>query len=140
MIVFLGNYLTFGLLMSFIIGAGIYVLIEIAYDNTSHRSMAFIGGTCFVFCGALDEWFMLPDMCFWLLIALIITTMEYLAGKIWNEDYKIWDYRKIGIKTKKRWIPLNIEGQICLPFSIIWFYPIAPFLMWLDNILRFIFP
>lgn len=130
----------YGILMRFIIGAGIYVLIEIMYDNTSHRSMALLGGFAFVFCGFLDEWYVMPDVAFWALISLIITVLEYLVGKIVNEDYKIWDYRKIGLRIKGRWIPLNLEGQICVPFSLIWFFPIAPFLMWLDNILRFIFP
>ena len=41
----------------------------------------------------------------------IITGVELLAGAIWNRSYRVWDYRDL---------PLNLKGQICLPFSLLW--------------------
>ena len=40
-----------------------------------------------------------------------ITSMEYIVGKIFNSDYHIWDYRDM-------W--LNIDGQVCLVYFLLW--------------------
>lgn len=130
----------FGLFMRFAIGSAVYVFIEVMYDNTTDRWMAVMGGSLFVFCGSFDEWFMVPNLAYWFLIALTIVIIEYIGGRLVNGDFHIWDYRKVGITIDGEWIPLHFGGQVCLPFFAIWFFPIAPFLMWLDNILRFIFP
>ena len=49
-----------------------------------------------------------------LLGAIIITAIELLFGYIFNIKYgmKVWDYSNQ---------PLNLFGQICLPFSLLWF-------------------
>ncbi len=46
--------------------------------------------------------------------ALIITAVELLFGYIFNLKYgmNVWDYSNM---------PLNFLGQICLPFSVLWF-------------------
>ncbi len=46
--------------------------------------------------------------------ALIITAVELIFGLIFNLKYhmQVWDYSNM---------PLNLLGQICLPFSILWF-------------------
>ena len=36
---------------------------------------------------------------------------EYAAGLLFNRSYAVWDYRDQ---------PMNLHGQICLPFSLIW--------------------
>ena len=41
----------------------------------------------------------------------IITIVEYAAGLLVNRDYAVWDYRDT---------PLNLHGQICLPFCLLW--------------------
>ena len=43
--------------------------------------------------------------------SFICTAGELLTGLIFNRTYQIWDYREL---------PLNYQGQICLPFSLLW--------------------
>lgn len=46
--------------------------------------------------------------------AVIITVLEFICGCIVNLalGWNVWDYSNT---------PLNILGQVCLPFTIIWF-------------------
>ena len=46
--------------------------------------------------------------------ALVITCIELIAGVIFNILLRqdVWDYSNM---------PLNFLGQICLPFSAVWF-------------------
>ena len=76
----------FGLFMRFAIGSAVYVFIEVMYDNTTDRWMAVMGGSLFVFCGSFDEWFMVPNLAYWFLIALTIVIIEYIGGKPVSED------------------------------------------------------
>jgi len=41
----------------------------------------------------------------------MITAVELATGLLVNRDHHIWDYRSL---------PLNYQGQICLPFSLLW--------------------
>lgn len=45
---------------------------------------------------------------------ILITTLEYFSGVILNIElgYNFWDYSDL---------PLNLNGQICIWFSFIWF-------------------
>lgn len=45
--------------------------------------------------------------------------MEFVVGLIVNVAWKqnVWDYSNL---------PLNIMGQVCLPFSILWFLITIP--------------
>ena len=43
--------------------------------------------------------------------ALVITLVEYIAGLVVNRSYTVWDYRQQ---------PLNLHGQICLPYILLW--------------------
>lgn len=47
--------------------------------------------------------------------ALIITTFEFLTGILVNIvlDLKVWNYENQ---------PFHILGQICLPYSLLWFF------------------
>ena len=45
----------------------------------------------------------------------IITMVEYGAGLLFNRNYTVWDYRGQ---------PLNIHGQVCLPYFLLWI-PVA---------------
>lgn len=105
------------LIILFIIGAFVYMGIEIAFRGFTHWTMGIVGGLCFVLIGGLNEYFGW-DMPFWkqcLIGAVIVTTLELAAGLLLNEvlGLGIWDYSAI---------PLNFMGQICLPFSIAWFF------------------
>lgn len=50
-----------------------------------------------------------------LLGSVIITLLEFVCGCIVNLllHWNVWDYSNL---------PFNILGQICLPFSILWFF------------------
>ena len=115
------------MLIRFIIGGLMYMGMEVLFDNTSDRSMGLAGGLAFILCGSFDEWFNLPFWANCLMIASVIMIIEYIFGKIFNRDFKIWDYRH-----KK----FNFQGQICLPFFIVWLVVIAPIIIWFDNVLR----
>ena len=59
---------------------------------------------------------------------ILITVFEFILGYILNIKLGlgIWDYSNI---------PFNIMGQICLPFSFLWFV-LSYFVIILDDILK----
>lgn len=80
-----------------------------------HWSMAALGGILFLILGGINEkigWDM-PLLCQCLLGAAIVTCAEFLTGVTLNIILKleVWDYSNM---------PLNLMGQICLPFSLVW--------------------
>ena len=100
----------------FIIFGFIYCGIEIAWRGYTHPSMFFVGGLCCLLVGLINE--ITPKMPMWLqclLSMIIIVTIEFLSGCVLNLwlGLGVWNYSNI---------PFNILGQICLPFSIIWFF------------------
>lgn len=122
-------------LVLFTVGGSIYYLIEFVYKTfisggILHWSMFLLGGLCFLIIGALNE--KLP----WemsiikqgLIGAIIVTVLEFVFGIVLNTILKlnIWDYSHL---------PLNIMGQVCLPFAIAWFF-LAIIAIMLDDYLR----
>lgn len=96
--------------MVFFIGAAVYPLIELAWRGRTHSAMALAGGLSAVLLHRISK----TDRPLWqlsLLGGLAITGIEYGIGMLWNRRYQIWDYRRM---------PLNIHGQICLPFTLAW--------------------
>ncbi|MBQ9612473.1 MAG: hypothetical protein IJV14_07775 [Lachnospiraceae bacterium] len=99
----------------FLTGALIYVLIELAWRGHSHWTMFLIGGMMFVLIGSINEY--IPwEMPLWLQGIIgsgIVTITELLSGYIINIKlgWHVWDYSNM---------PLNLAGQICLPFSLLW--------------------
>ena len=51
----------------------------------------------------------------------VITLVEYGVGMVVNRNYTVWDYRRQ---------PLNLHGQICLLYSLLWI-PVAVAAMFL---------
>lgn len=99
------------------VGALGYGLIEVAARGFTHISMGLLGGLCFCFIGftgALRRSGRLTLMQQLFVTTLFITTSELLCGLIENLllGMNIWDYSAV---------PLNYKGQICLPFSALWF-------------------
>lgn len=99
----------------FLVGGLIYYLIEIIYRGHSHWTMILLGGICFIALGNINNvlsW-KTPLIIQSLIGAIIITGLEYITGLIVNVKlgWNIWDYSNI---------PLNIQGQICLPFFMLW--------------------
>ena len=95
---------------AFWLGAIGYPLIELAYRRRTHPSMALAGGISTALLRRISQ----TDRPLWqqaLLGGLAITGIEYGIGKVVNRRYRIWDYRHV---------PLNVQGQICLPFTLAW--------------------
>ena len=101
----------------FCFGGGVYYGIEWAFRQYSHPSMFLLGGICFIICGVFNEILPseLPLPAQMLLCSLAITTLELIFGYILNikMGLRIWDYSGHF---------LNFKGQICLLFSVIWFF------------------
>lgn len=116
-----------------IIGGAVYFFIEIAYRGYSHWTMALIGGVMFLLIGGINEFYTcdMPLTLQGLIGALAITEVELVAGIILNcwLGLSIWDYTDV---------PLNFMGQICLPFSVAWFF-LAIAAVILDDYLRWKF-
>lgn len=96
--------------MAFWFGAIGYPLIELAYRRRTHPSMALAGGLAAALLRRISQ----TDRPLWqqaLLGGLAITGIEYGIGMLVNRRYRVWDYRRT---------PLNVQGQICLPFTLAW--------------------
>ena len=105
-------------LVIFLIGGCVYYCIEILWRGYSHYSMFILGGLCLIIIGLLNEG-LFPEkfglISQMLMGSVIITVLEFITGMIVNVwmGLNIWDYSDM---------PLNIMGQICLPFTIAWFF------------------
>ena len=120
----------FRLLILFIIGAFVYMGIEIAFRGYTHWTMGIVGGLCFVIIGGLNNYYDW-QMPFWkqcLVGALVVTSLEFVAGVVLNLELglSIWDYSNMFG---------NVLGQICLPFSIAW-YGLSGVAIIFDDFLR----
>lgn len=116
-------------LILFGIGGFIYVIIELLWRGRTHWTMFVVGGLCFVLLGLINEVFTwdMPLIRQMALSAVLITIVELLVGLIINPTHAIWDYCNT---------PLNIMGQICLPYTILWFLLSLPAII-LDDYLRY---
>lgn len=116
----------------FLIGGFIYYIIEVLFRGYSHWSMFILGGVCFVIIGILNEFFkwelLFQYQC--LIGATVITVLEFVTGCIVNLwlGWNIWDYSDM---------PMNIMGQICLPFSAIWF-ALSSIAIVVDDLIRYL--
>lgn len=104
-------------LVLFIIDGWLYIIIELLFRGYSNISMFVLGGLCGVICGGLNNWYpwelsLIKQM---LISSVIITSLEYFTGYIINIklQWNVWDYSEL---------PLNLNGQICLLFSIAWIF------------------
>lgn len=121
------------ILILFMVGGISYLLIELAYRGRTHWSMILVGGICFVLLGAQNEMYTGNMPLLWQCVigALIITTVEFVAGYIINIrlGWNVWDYSNL---------PFNLQGQICLLFTGLWMLLSAPAII-LDDYLRYWF-
>ena len=96
------------------VGGSAYVGLEKVWRGHSHWSMFVVGGLCFHAIGAVDKKMAGKSrtrVC--LASAAVITAVEFVSGCVLNRWLKlnVWDYSKM---------PLNVKGQICLPYTILW--------------------
>ncbi len=99
----------------FLTGSCAYPTLEMVWRGRTHYSMAIAGGVCLaligrVCCGRLRQRG-LAVRC--LAGSGIITGVELFTGLIVNRwlHFGVWDYSGA---------PLNILGQVCLPYSLLW--------------------
>ena len=100
-------------LLAIFLGGTLYVLLELLWRGRSHVSMFCAGGLALLLLHGLFLRFALPLFAQCLVGGLVITAIEFVAGAIVNVRLKlnVWDYSKM---------PLNLYGQVCLPFSLLW--------------------
>ena len=116
-----------------IIGGIIYTIMEILFRGYTHYSMFILGGICFICLGLINEilsW-ETPLALQMLIGSTIITILEFITGCIVNLwlGWNVWDYSGL---------PLNLLGQICLPFSILWYF-ISAIGIVIDDYIRYIY-
>ena len=107
-----------------LIGGFIYYMLETIARGYSHWTMFLLGGLCFLGCGLIDE--SLGDRVetwkkmVWCMI--LITGLEFITGYIVNSllGWGVWDYSTM---------PLQVLGQICVPFMFLWFFISYPALL-----------
>ena len=113
------------------IGGLIYICCELLFRGYSHWTMFLVGGICFLCIGAINE--LIPwEMPLWqqaIVGAAVVTLIEFVSGCILNIwlGWDVWDYSGM---------PFNLLGQICLPFTAIWF-ALAIVAIILDDYLRY---
>lgn len=117
-------------LLLFFLGGFTYGAVEIISRGYSHISMFIAGGACFIGIGLINE--ILPEnislISQMLISSLIVTAIEFSVGVIVNLwlGLDVWDYSEL---------PYNLYGQICLLYSIYWFFLSLPAIL-LDDFLR----
>ena len=104
----------------FLLGCLIYSFLEITARGYTHWTMTLLGGTV----GMLLYWMhgTAPQHTLFLQAlsgACMITALEMVVGVLDNlvMHWHVWSYRDV---------PLNLFGQICLPFSVLWFFLCLP--------------
>lgn len=111
----------------------LYVLIEIGFRGYSHISMFLLSFFLCICVGLINE--IVPwDTPFYLqqlLATIIITVGEFICGYIVNIVFNlhVWDYSNM---------PFNLMGQVCIPFSIVWFF-LSALVIVLDDYMRYWF-
>lgn len=102
-------------LFNFLLGGSAYCTIEVLYRGRTHYSMFFAGGIILISCIYFERMHRdVPLLLKCLFGAVLITVVEFLFGVVFNLllHMQVWDYSNM---------PLNLLGQICLPFTLIWF-------------------
>ena len=121
-----------------ILGGMVYFTIEGVWRIPSNGgwaniAMLLIGGVCFFLIGNINQFpkfYKLSMRLQSLIGAAVILLMEFISGCIFNLwlGLEIWDYSDM---------PLNVCGQICLLYGILWFF-LVPFAIWLEDKLNLV--
>lgn len=111
----------------------VYVIVEFLWRGYSHFSMFLLAGACGVLIGRINC--LLPRITpVWIQMLIgtaIILYGEFVSGCVLNLwlGLDIWDYSDV---------PLNLLGQICLPYAAAWFFLSLAAIL-LDGYLRYWF-
>ncbi len=98
----------------FIIGAVGYAAIEVIWRGRTHWSMMLAGGLCFVIFSLVARRLRGRSILIKAAVCAIgVTAVELIFGVVINLwlGLGVWDYSSM---------PMNILGQICLPFTLLW--------------------
>lgn len=98
----------------FVAGAIGYGLLEIVWRGRTHWSMLIAGGICLViFSVVAEKASARPLVVKAAICAACVTLVELAFGLVFNVALKmnVWDYSAM---------PLNLLGQICPLFSLLW--------------------
>ncbi len=116
------------LFMLFCFGGGAYTIVELLFRGNSHWTMFILGGICFLLVGGINEKFDLSLPAQMAVSSVIITALEFICGCIVNIwlDWNVWNYEQL---------PFNLFGQICLLFTVLWFF-LSAVGIFTDDILR----
>lgn len=105
-------------ILLFLVGYCTYISIEVTYRNISYPIMGICGGLAILLLDKINDnisWNI--DLCLQGLCgSTLITFFELIIGEIALHTSLLpvmWDYSNV---------PLNFDGVICLPFSIVWFF------------------
>ena len=101
-------------ILLFTVGGAGYGLIELIWRGHTHWSMLIAGGVCFILFSLIaDKLYTLPLIIKAAVAAAATTAVELLFGLVLNVGLgmAVWDYSNM---------PLNLFGQICAPFSLLW--------------------
>ena len=95
-------------------GAVLYPLIEILWRGSTHITMSLAGAVCSTLIWMIS--YRLRPASLWLRIlssAALITLVELAFGVVCNLwlGLAVWDYSGM---------PMNLLGQICLPYFFLW--------------------
>ena len=113
----------------FFVGFIVYMTMEILWKGSTHWTMGVLGGICLIIIGLINELFSdIPLLYQGFIGSIIITFLEYFSGMILNVKLGlgIWDYSML---------PWNVDGQVCLYFSILWIF-VSMFASILDDYIR----
>lgn len=111
----------------FLFGAALYAALETLWRGWTHWTMLICGGLCFLMMYMLSRISIRPwRKC--VLSAAGITVAEYFTGCLVNIrlGWAVWDYSQR---------PLNLSGQICASYCLLWLLLSVPGL-WLCTVLR----
>ena len=107
-------------MLVFLTGCLVYSLLEIASRGFTHWTMTLTGGLILTILYEMHV--RLTGTPLWqkcLIGSVIITSVEFTVGVIVNIilRWNVWDYSDM---------PFNVLGQICLPFTVLWFFLCIP--------------
>ncbi len=107
-------------ILIFLIGSAGYSGLEVFWRGYTHWTMAVTGGACFLIIYLLNGVLRTENILLKCVAgSAVITAAEFLVGVTVNLILKwnVWDYSSL---------PFNFMGQICLKYSLLWFFLCMP--------------
>ncbi len=99
----------------FLTGSCAYPTLEMIWRGRTHASMALAGGLCLLLINKIccEKMRRCPLVLRCVAASCLITGVEFTVGFVCNRwiGLNVWDYSRV---------PLNLLGQICLPYSLLW--------------------